>query len=46
MEAILTNGVACLAQVEEFFHRNFRKDEYKPIYIAKRTEILYQMIND
>ena len=46
MEAILTNGVDCLALVEESFHRNFRKDEDKPIYIRIRTEILYQMIKD
>jgi hypothetical protein len=27
MEAVLTNGVDCVALVKESFHRNFRKDE-------------------
>lgn len=46
MEAILTNGVDCVALLEESFQPNFRKDEDKPIYIRIRTEIVYQMIND
>lgn len=44
MEAVLINGVDCVALIEESFHRNYIKD--KLIYIRIRTEILYQMIND
>lgn len=46
MEAVLTNGVGCVALVKESFHRNLRKDEEYPIYTIYVLKYYLKMIND